>query len=115
MKKTPISKMASHDTALVSGRYSKKRNNSASTLDAVSDSAPAATCVSSQMALLPNTVIHSRLKAVGTSSTPMMNSRMVRPREMRAMNMPTKGDHEIHQAQYKIVQPPNQPGSRVGS
>ena len=52
---------------------------------------------------------------MGTSSTPTTNWRMVRPREMRAMNMPTKGDQEIHQAQYSTVQPPNHPSSRGGS
>ncbi|MNC67623.1 hypothetical protein D3C75_1181330 [compost metagenome] len=51
------------------------------------------------MAELPKTVIHRKVKAVGTSSTPMTNSRTVRPREMRAMNMPTNGDQAIHQAQ----------------
>ncbi len=91
--------MASHETALAHGRYSKKRNSSASTLPAVCASAPWATWVSIQIALLPKAVIHSRLNAVGTSSTPTMNSRTVRPREMRAMNMPTKGDQEIHHAQ----------------
>ena len=35
----------------------------------------------------------------GTSMTPVTNCRMVRPREMRAMNIPTKGVQEIHQAQ----------------
>ena len=39
------------------------------------------------------------LSTLGTTSTPIANSRMVRPREMRARNMPTKGDQEIHQAQ----------------
>jgi hypothetical protein len=29
----------------------------------------------------------------------MMNSRIVRPLEMRATNVPTKGAHEIHHAQ----------------
>ncbi len=28
-----------------------------------------------------------------------ISSRTVRPRETRAMNIPTKGDHENHQAQ----------------
>ena len=32
-------------------------------------------------------------------SAPVTNCRMVRPREMRAMNIPTKGVQEIHQAQ----------------
>ena len=38
-------------------------------------------------------------KAEGMASTPMTNWRMVRPREMRAMKMPTKGDQVIVQAQ----------------
>src|SRR5699024_4427351 len=36
---------------------------------------------------------------VGTSSTPATNCRIVRPREIRAMNTPTNGDQEIHQPQ----------------
>ena len=39
------------------------------------------------------------LTRLGTSSTPVTNWRTVRPREMRAMNMPTNGVHESHQAQ----------------
>jgi len=39
------------------------------------------------------------VKPDGTSSTPIRNSRTVRPREMRAMNIPTNGDQAIHQAQ----------------
>ena len=55
--------------------------------------------MSRAMAVLPNTVIHKKVKPVGTSSTPMANSRTVRPREIRAINMPTNGDQEIHHAQ----------------
>ncbi len=40
-----------------------------------------------------------RATMLGARSTPTTNSRMVRPRLMRAMNMPTNGVHEIHQAQ----------------
>ena len=36
---------------------------------------------------------------VGTNITPTMNSRIVRPRLMRAMNSPTKGAQDIHQPQ----------------
>ena len=36
---------------------------------------------------------------LGTRMTKTTNWRIVRPREMRAMNIPTKGVHEIHQAQ----------------
>ena len=63
------------------------------------DMAPAAPPMSSAMAVLPKTVIQTKVKPAGTSRTPRMNSRTVRPREMRAMNMPTKGDQAIHQAQ----------------
>ena len=51
------------------------------------------------MALPPKTANHSRDTREGTSSTPVTNWRMVRPRLMRAMNMPTNGVQEIHQAQ----------------
>ena len=73
--------------------------SSASTWLAAADRAPLAVFWSSQIAVLPNSVIHNRLKPVGTNKAPRMNSRIVRPREMRAMNRPTKGDQEIHQAQ----------------
>ncbi|MNP79829.1 hypothetical protein D3C76_1777590 [compost metagenome] len=56
----------------------------------------------------PKMVIHNRVKPAGTNSTPQTNSRMVRPREMRAMNSPTKGDQDSHQPQYSSVQPPIQ-------
>ena len=51
------------------------------------------------MAAPPKMQNHTRLTRLGTSSTPVTNWRMVRPREMRAMNMPTNGVHESHQAQ----------------
>ncbi|MNW70867.1 hypothetical protein D3C74_503720 [compost metagenome] len=51
------------------------------------------------MAAPPKMVNHTRLTRLGTNSTPVTNWRMVRPRLMRAMNMPTKGVQEIHQAQ----------------
>ena len=36
---------------------------------------------------------------VGTNIAPNVNSRMVRPREIRAMKSPTKGAQAIHQPQ----------------
>ena len=54
---------------------------------------------SSSMPTPPTTANQKKPKPVGAATTPMMNSRMVRPREMRATNMPTKGAHETHQAQ----------------
>ena len=47
----------------------------------------------------PKTVNHSDPITVGTSSTVVTNSRMVRPREIRAMNIPTNGAQLIHQPQ----------------
>ncbi len=47
----------------------------------------------------PNTVNHRDPISVGASRTPKTNSRTVRPREMRAMNMPTNGAQLIHQPQ----------------
>lgn len=47
----------------------------------------------------PKIANQTRLTVLGTRMTPPMNWRMVRPRLIRAMNMPTKGVQEIHQAQ----------------
>ena len=38
-------------------------------------------------------------KPTGSARTPPTNSRMVRPREMRAMKMPTNGAHVMVHAQ----------------
>jgi len=51
------------------------------------------------MAVSPNVVIQRTETADGTIRTAIRNSRTVRPRLTRAMNMPTKGDQEIHHAQ----------------
>ena len=61
------------------------------------------------MAELPKVVIQKKVKPAGIKSTPPTKLRMVRPREMRAMNIPTNGDQAIHQPQYAMVQPPSQP------
>ena len=99
-KKMPTNAMARVAVTLAPGRYSRNLNSavdrSACTAWAIP---PAAVPRSSEIAVLPNTVIHRKVKAVGTNSTPITNSRIVRPREMRAMNMPTNGDHAIHHAQ----------------
>ena len=47
----------------------------------------------------PNTPNQITEKPAGTASTPETNWRMVRPLEMRAMKMPTKGDQVMVQAQ----------------
>ena len=45
---------------------------------------------------MPNQMM---VNAEGSASTPATNCRMVRPREMRAMKIPTKGDQVMVQAQ----------------
>ena len=47
----------------------------------------------------PSTANQTKLTPLGISSTPSTNSPIVRPLEMRAMNVPTKGAQEIHHAQ----------------
>ena len=69
--------------------------------------APLPTNLSIQTALLPKTVIHKKLNKEGTSNTAIINSRMVRPFDILAINKPTNGAQEIHQAQYIMVQPEN--------
>ena len=49
------------------------------------------------MPIPPKTPNHSTDSSVGAKVTPMMYSRMVRPRLIRAMNTPTKGAQAIHQ------------------
>ena len=44
---------------------------------------------------------------------PRMNSRMVRPREMRARNMPTKAPQVTHHAQKNSVQSLSQASGRL--
>ena len=51
------------------------------------------------MAVPPRMVKASTTIDDGMNSTPKMNCRMVRPREILATNTPTNGDHETHQAQ----------------
>src|SRR5690606_7820276 len=100
MKKMATRIMASVEVRPLKGRYSKKWNIPVEISAAIAwPTSPAATPVSMNIAVLPNTVIQMKVKPAGMNSTAVTNSRTVRPREMRAMNMPTNGDQEIHQAQ----------------
>ncbi|MNC47312.1 hypothetical protein D3C75_963650 [compost metagenome] len=94
---------------LENGKCSRKANNArelSSLTTAARSFTPSLRII--WIAESPNTVIHSKVKPAGTNSTPQTNSRMVRPREIRAMNKPTKGDQDNHQPQYSKVQPPIQ-------
>ena len=67
------------------------------TLAFTAESAPLA--IMSVIAAPPKTAIQSTQTKLGIRRTQMMNSRTLRPLLTRAMNMPTKGDQLIHQAQ----------------
>ena len=99
-KNVTISIVANAEVIVVNGSCSSSTKIAVGILvsTAVASPIPAA-CISSHSPLLPNTVNQRNVKPDGTSNTPRINSRMVRPREMRAMNMPTNGDHDTHHAQ----------------
>ena len=101
MKKTMMIRIAIGATMAVSGRLSSKVNRAASVWPS-STTGPVmlpGSLRSISMPVRPMMEIHTTVKMDGRASTPPMNSRTVRPREMRAMNMPTNGDQQIVQAQ----------------
>ncbi|MNT00754.1 hypothetical protein D3C72_1351960 [compost metagenome] len=99
-KNTTTMATATSERKKEKGKCSRKAN-SASELSCrtVSTRPVRPWCRTMWMAVSPNIVIHSRVKPAGTKSTPQTNWRMVRPREMRAKNRPTKGDQDSHQPQ----------------
>lgn len=57
-------------------------------------------CVNSMCRAVPPKILNQiKFERVGAKSMPSMNCLMVLPLEMRAKNIPTKGDQAIHQAQ----------------
>ena len=67
------------------------------------------------MAAEPMTPIQIMTISDGITVTPMTNSRMVRPREMRAMNPATNGENAITQHQMKTVHQPFQLSCQLSS
>lgn len=65
----------------------------------------------SYSALLPNTESHNSVKVNGINQRAAQTlAEMVRPREIRARNKPTNGDHATHHAQKKerpVIHPLN--------
>ena len=61
---------------------------------------------SRSMAAAPNTANHRKVPTLGAIKTPKTNSRMVRPREIRAINAPTNGAQAIHVAKWNMVNLP---------
>ena len=108
-KKMAIITKASVQSPLAKGKLSKNENSRMSGWRTSAESAPCTTLRSIQIAPLPKTVIHKKMNSEGTSITARIYSRIVRPLEMRAMNRPTKGAHDIHHAQNITVQLVNHP------
>ena len=108
-KKMPTRTITRTVVTLASGYWSSSWNSTPSklteatppALDTRSSAVVAVVAATrwASMAAPPKIANHTRVTMLGTSSTPVTNWRMVRPRLIRAMNMPTNGVHEIHQAQ----------------
>src|SRR5690554_1110718 len=108
-KKVTISTTVRKDVTADNGRCSNSLNS------AIAVSA----CTASMSAVYPWTMIrcsavspkienHRKVNSVGTSITPTMNSRIVRPRLILAMNRPTNGAHAMVQPKMNSVQLPIQ-------
>ena len=83
-----------------SGNCSRVRNNATGwLLAAVSARLLTAPESCRLMAVPPRTANHMKLTTLGARITLKTNSRIVRPREIRAMKTPTNGAQEIHHAQ----------------
>src|SRR5690625_5050310 len=65
-------------------------------------------------AVEPNVVNHNKARIAGEINTPAINSRIVLPLEILAINSPIKGAHDICHAQKKIVLAPNHSLSLYG-
>ena len=94
-KKIATRTMASTDTARPAGTTASSPNSCSS----VSCEARSVPVRCRLIAAPPKIANQSRLTTLGMRMTPATNWRIVRPRLMRAMNMPTNGVQEIHQAQ----------------
>ncbi len=91
--------IATQAVTVPTGRASSIANSVAS-VPSFAFSAMSTTPVSaSRMPVPPSTTNHRAVAPLGMSSTARRNSRIVRPLEMRAMNVPTKGAQDSHQAQ----------------
>src|SRR5690606_35430890 len=98
-KKTTTSTVATTPMRVPSGSASNMANSAVDT-SALTACASGTPCMISRLsAVPPNTENHMKPASVGATTVPITNSRMVRPRETRAMNRPTKGDQLTPQAQ----------------
>ena len=95
-KNTATSTITTTVDTVASGYSPSRPNSCPSTVPSPAGSAPSCWAL---IAAPPNTQNQTNETRLGTIRTPVTNCRMVRPREIRAMNMPTNGVQEIHHAQ----------------
>src|SRR5699024_2696197 len=110
-------KIRINDNPLVimpSGNSANIANNANSTSWFTNSEIPPAPFISTSNAVVPNVVNQISARTEGASKTPVTNSLIVRPLEIRAINKPTKGAQDICQAQKKIVLAPSHPLSFSG-
>ena len=98
-KKTETIKIPIILVMLLSGNCFKKINKEVALSSKTGVEIDPGLANSSASAAPPKTLIQKKVISVGTKSTPSTNSLIVRPLDIRAINMPTNGDHAIHQAQ----------------
>ena len=96
MKNVASSTIVNTDTMPGHGSSSIKANSMASAVPSPQIDRPVR---SNSMAVPPKMENHTSVSTDGTTTMPTTNSRMVRPREMRARNMPTNGVHDTHHTQ----------------
>ena len=98
-KKTETIKIPKTEVTLLKGNSFKKTNNEEALSAAMGADKSPGEATSKSSAEPPNTEIQRKVIPVGTNSTPNTNSLMVLPLDTLAINIPTKGDQAIHQAQ----------------
>src|SRR5690625_3988585 len=97
-----------------SGKYENASNKPSSTFSFTISAMLLGPNISKCKAVPPKVVNQTTASRAGTSKTPAINSLIVRPREIRAINNPIKGAQEICQAQKKIVFVPSHSLSEKG-
>ena len=99
-KKVITNSVANNETIVAQGSLSKKTYNAVgmSERTAVEIALPGSLS-SMKRAEFPNMLSQKNVKPAGMKSTPRMNSRIVLPLEILAINIPTNGDQDIHHPQ----------------
>src|SRR6056297_55904 len=98
-KKMITRRVAAAQVTSCQGSVSSTANNAKASFSCTASVTPPPPKISMCSAVPPSAENHRKLPRLGTSSAVRMNSRTVRPFEMRATKMPTNGDQEIHQLQ----------------